>query len=63
MTTPEPKLGYIAFYKGRRLELYASGQLAARDEAARQFKAKKPYEVTVVLAEKDGETVIHTAVD
>lgn len=53
--------GYVAFYKGRRIEVYAESSYKAQQEAAKQFKAKKSYEVTVVLAEKDGKEVTHTA--
>jgi hypothetical protein len=53
------KNGYIAFYKGRQEEVYADTSLKARDKAVKLFKAKKPYEVIVVLAEKDGEQVTH----
>ena len=59
----ESKFGYIALYRGKRIELYAKSSYDAQLKAAAQFKAKKSYEVTVVLAEKDGQTVIHTAVD
>lgn len=52
--------GYVAFYKGKRIDVYADTSLAARDKAAEIFKARKPYEVTVVLAEKDGEQVTTT---
>jgi hypothetical protein len=55
--------GYIAFFRGKRIEVYAETSVAARDKAATMFKAKKAYDVTVVLAEKDGATVTHTAVD
>ncbi len=55
--------GYIAFYRGKRIEVYADTKLAAQGLAALQFKAKKAWDVTVVLAEKDGETVTHIAVD
>jgi hypothetical protein len=53
--------GYIAFYKGKRMEVHAETSLAARDKAAGLFKAKKAYDVTVVLAEKDGQQVTHEA--
>ena len=53
--------GYVAFYRGKRLEVHALTSLEARDIAARQFKARKPWDVTVVLAEApDGSTVEHT---
>jgi hypothetical protein len=52
--------GYIAFYKGKQLEVYAKTSLEARDNAAKQFKARKAYDVTVVLCERDGEQVTHS---
>lgn len=54
--------GYVGFYKGRRTEVQAETSLAARDAAAANFKVpdKKKHEVTVVLAEKDGQPVVHT---
>ena len=55
--------GYVCFYKGKRIEVYAETLLKARDLAASQFKAKRAYEVTCVLAEKDGKQVTHIAVD
>jgi cation transport regulator ChaB len=58
--TPAPKKnGYIAFYKGKQIEVYADTKYAAQLEAAKLFKAKKSYDVTVELAEKDGEPVVH----
>jgi hypothetical protein len=50
---------YIAFYKGRKIEVTAETSLAARDAAAAQFKARKAYDVSVVLMEKDGAAVTH----
>jgi len=50
---------YEAFYRGRRLTVQAATSYAAQLEAARQFKAKKTHEVTVMLAEKDGQPVVH----
>ena len=55
--------GYVAFYRGKRIEVHAELSIKARDKAAEIFRAKKAYEVTVVLAEKDGQQVTHTAVD
>ena len=49
--------GYIAFYKGKQIEIEASSSLEAQKKAAEKFKAKKSYEVTVKLAEKDGKQV------
>ena len=55
--------GYICFYKGKQIEVTADKLLEAQDKAAKLFKAKKAYEVTCVLAEKDGEQVTHTPTD
>lgn len=53
--------GYKAFYKSKSIEVYAETSYDAREKAAKLFKAKKSYEVTVVLCERaDGTTVIHT---
>jgi hypothetical protein len=49
--------GYIAIYKGKRLEVYAESSYKAQLEAAKQFKAKKSYDVSVYLCEKDGQAV------
>lgn len=55
--------GYIAFFKGKRLEIRAETIYAAQLEAARQFKTKKPGLVNIALAELHGEQYIHRAVD
>lgn len=52
--------GYVCFYKGKRVEVYADTSYEAQQKAAIQFKAKKTYEVTVVLAEKAGVEVVHS---
>jgi superfamily II DNA or RNA helicase len=53
--------GYVAFYKDKRIDVYAETLCDARDKAAVIFKAKKKqvYQVHVVLAEKGGVQVIH----
>lgn len=53
--------GYIAFYRGKKLEVFADTSYEAQKKAAAIFKAKKSYEVTVMLAEKNGQQVTHTA--
>jgi len=53
--------GYVAFYKGKKMDVYAKTSLEARDKAAKAFGAKKAYDVTVMLAEKDGKQVTHSA--
>jgi hypothetical protein len=52
--------GYIAFYRGKQVEVYAASSYEAQTKAAAMFKAKKSYEVTVMLAEKDGQQVVHS---
>lgn len=51
--------GYIAFYKGKQVEVMADSSYQAQQKAAAHFKAKKSYDVTVMLAEKEGEQVTH----
>lgn len=51
--------GYVAFYRGKRHEVEAETSYKAQQKAAEFFKAKHTYDVTVVLAEKDGKPVIH----
>jgi len=48
--------GYKAFYKGKEIEVYAETSYGAQGKAAELFKAKKDYEVTVFLCEKDVDT-------
>lgn len=59
--TPAPSLnGYVAFFKGKRTEVYASTSYKAQTKAAAFFKARKSYDVTVVLAEKGGAPALHS---
>ena len=59
--TPAPSLnGYVCFYKQKKTEVYAKTSYEAQQKAAAFFKARKQYEVTVVLAEKGGAPVIHS---
>lgn len=53
--------GYKAFYRGKSIEVEAETSYKAQQIAATRFKARKSYEVTVVLCEKAGEQVTHTA--
>lgn len=53
--------GYVCFYKNKRTEVYATTVLEAQTEAAKFFKAKKSWEVTAMLAEKNEAQVVHTA--
>ena len=47
--------GYKAFYRGKTLDIYADTLYNAQVKAAKEFKAKKTYEVTVMLCEVNGE--------
>ena len=51
--------GYVAFYKGKQIEVYAASSYEAQVKAAKIFKVKATYKVTVVLAEKEGSQVYH----
>lgn len=42
---------YVAFYRGRKLEFKAESMLAAQTHAAKEFGARKNWEVAVVLAD------------
>ena len=52
---------YIAFYRGKQIEVKALRSFDAQEIAAKQFKARKSYEVTVMLAAKGDKPVIHDA--
>jgi hypothetical protein len=49
------KNGYVAFYKGKRIEVNADTMYGAQKTAAKHFNAKKEWEVNVSLAEVDGK--------
>ena len=49
--------GYICFYKGKKLEVTADTTYQAQLKAQQVLKAKKAYEVTVVLCESYGKQV------
>ena len=57
--------GYVCFFNGKRWECYAETLYEAKQKAVAFFKPRKKQEhmVSVMLAEKDGEVVIHKAVD
>jgi hypothetical protein len=50
---------YLCFYNRRMIEVHASTSYEAQQKAAVMFGIKKGYKVTVLLAEKNGEQVIH----
>lgn len=51
--------GYVCFYHGKQCEVYADTSREAQKKAAVIFKAKKDYEIVVMIAEKNGEPVVH----
>ena len=54
---------YKCFYNGKSLEVEASTTLEAQKKAAELFKAKKSYNVSVLLHKLDGKQYTHIAVD
>jgi len=52
---------YHAFYKGKKIELTAETSYKAQQAAAVQFKAKKTYDVTVVLVAVGEREIVHIA--
>lgn len=52
--------GYLAFWRSKIIEVHAETSYEAQQKAAALFKAKKTYEVAVVLAEKGGAPVVHS---
>jgi hypothetical protein len=48
---------YVCFYKGKQLTVEALRSFDAQEKAAKLFKAKKSYQVHVVLAAKNGVPV------
>jgi hypothetical protein len=51
--------GYVGFYKNKRFEVEAESSYAAQCKIAAENNIKKRWQITVVLAEKDGEQVTH----
>lgn len=55
---------YTCFYRGKQISVEAHTTYEAQKYGATLLKAKKRYDVTVMLVAKaDGVPVIHTAVD
>lgn len=51
--------GYICLYRNKRFEVYAESTYAAQQKCAKENKIKKSYEISVYLAEQNGEPVTH----
>ena len=47
---------YVAFYKGQQITVQAESSYQAQQKAASQLRARKSYEVTVVLADVPVDT-------
>lgn len=54
--------GYVCFYNGKRLEIYAKTPWEAKQKVIAQLKVPKSKQglISVNLAEKDGKQVVHT---
>lgn len=57
-----PKLGYIGIWKSHQCEVYADSLWQAKQAVIAKLKVpkKQHHMVSVMLAEKDGQPVIHT---
>ena len=49
--------GYIAMYRGKKIEMYANTSYEAQQLAAKKFNARKSWEVDVYLCESKGQQV------
>lgn len=54
--------GYLAFFNGKQIEVYAASSYAAQQKAIAHFKPakSKAHLVTAYLCEKAGEPVVHS---
>lgn len=54
--------GYVCFYQGKAIDVYADSAYSAVQKARAEFKPPKSEQhmVHCVLAEKDGKPVIHS---
>jgi hypothetical protein len=58
--------GYVFFFNGKRIEIYAQTLAAAKDLAVAYFKPAKSKRHMVhgmIAEDQDGKTIVHTAVD
>lgn len=49
--------GYMAFYKGKTMQVWSNTAYNAQTKAAKLFNAKKQREVDIILCIKDGEKI------
>lgn len=61
-STPN-QFGYLCFYQAKKHAVFAKTSFEAYEKAIEHFKApkSKQYLVSVHLAEKNGQAVVHTA--
>ena len=50
---------YECFWKSKRITVEAYTSYQAQQKAQEALKAKKGYEITVMLAEKNGQAYVH----
>jgi len=50
---------YKAFYKNKTIEVDAETSFGAQEKAAEIFKAKRSYDVSVFLIQKNNKEVVH----
>lgn len=57
--------GYVCFYKQKRIEVRAESTYAAQKKAAEILRVseRNRYKITVTLAEKDGQQIVHSPLD
>lgn len=58
--------GYVFFYNGKRIELYANSLADAKDKAVAHFKPSKTKRHMVhgmIAEDKEGKPIVHAAVD
>lgn len=55
--------GYVVFYNNQRIEIYAESLSEAKEKAVQELRVPRSRrgQVAIMLAEKDGEQVTHTA--
>ncbi len=51
---------YVAFWRQKSVVVEANTSFEAQEKAAVLLKAKKSWEITTMLAEKDGKPYVHS---
>jgi N12 class adenine-specific DNA methylase len=63
ITAAKPRFGYIGLYKGKQYEVYANSTYEAQKKIAAEHHIKDSGNIDVMLAEKDGQPVIHSTTE